>query len=279
MAILHSRLHAMETGSILLVSSGLTASLFLNLAHYYLRAILTLPAGTAPFLNFIGISLAVLIYAGAVRLLLAADPSLRRASLGVTAGVLVVQIARTIIYVWFPPSISEAVHFPAIALVSAYLLYVGIVLYRAGRRGDRGTVNALLRRVGLLLLIFAPVSTLLYGLIDLVPPEARPYVSLDFLFMVVLSAIAISVFVRHLAMPQTLMDSDALSAGFIRAFGITPREAEVIGLVGRGLSNKEIADRMHVSLTTTRTHLYNIFQKTGAGSRVDLLRIAGGYPE
>ncbi|WP_319563202.1 helix-turn-helix transcriptional regulator [Marispirochaeta sp.] len=55
------------------------------------------------------------------------------------------------------------------------------------------------------------------------------------------------------------------------------REAEVIEMLSRGMSNKEIADRLCVSFPTIRTHVYNIFKKTGASSRVELLRIASSY--
>lgn len=67
--------------------------------------------------------------------------------------------------------------------------------------------------------------------------------------------------------------------GFVSTYGITPREIELIRLVGRGMSNREIADAMGISFTTVRTHVYNVFQKTGAGSRVDLLRLVAGYRE
>jgi DNA-binding CsgD family transcriptional regulator len=277
MGMMHSRLRAPETGSLLLIVGGLTASLILNLANYYLIAILVLQA--VPYLQVMGVSIGVVIYLGAVRLLLSANPALRRISVSVTAAVIIVQLVRTVIFILLPENVTLWIHIPAISLISAYLLYVGVVLYRSGRKGENGTVDALLRRTGLLLCIFAPVSTVFYALIDLIPKSARPYVSLDFVFMVALSSIIISAFVRYLALPPNLLRDNAVSPAFIRSFGITSREAEVIGLVGRGLSNKEIADRMHISLTTARTHLYNIFQKTGAGSRIDLLRLAGGYRE
>ena len=279
MAILHIRIKRPETGTVLVVSSALVASLFLTLVRFYLVAILGRPPQAAPFTNVIGVALALLVYGGVVRLLMVAGPAQRLLSIVATGLVVAVQLARTAIYVLMPLSVTEAIHLPALAMISAYLLYVGVMLFRSGRSGDHGTVNALVRRIGLLLIIFAPVSTAVYSVIDFIPAAVRPYLSLDFLFMVALAGIALSVFVRYLALPSTLLDEGALSAAFIREFSITPREAEVIGLVGRGLSNKEIAGTMHVSAMTIRTHLYNVFQKTGAGSRVDLLRIASGYRE
>ena len=42
---------------------------------------------------------------------------------------------------------------------------------------------------------------------------------------------------------------------------ITEREREVLTLVGLGLSNTEIAPRLHVSLSTAKTHVGRLFMK------------------
>ncbi|WP_280385041.1 response regulator transcription factor [Nocardia wallacei] len=52
--------------------------------------------------------------------------------------------------------------------------------------------------------------------------------------------------------------------------GLTSREAEVLDLVSQGLSNGEIADRLHVGITTVKTHIANLMAKTGATNRVRL---------
>lgn len=52
---------------------------------------------------------------------------------------------------------------------------------------------------------------------------------------------------------------------------LTKREREVILLIGEGLRNRQIADRLFVSETTVRHHLTSIFSKLGVSSRLDLV--------
>jgi DNA-binding NarL/FixJ family response regulator len=44
--------------------------------------------------------------------------------------------------------------------------------------------------------------------------------------------------------------------------------------VGEGLSNAEIAARLHVAVTTVKTHVASLMTKTGAGNRVRLAVLA-----
>jgi DNA-binding CsgD family transcriptional regulator len=48
---------------------------------------------------------------------------------------------------------------------------------------------------------------------------------------------------------------------------LTPREAEVLGLVARGLTNDEIHVLLDLSLETVRTHLKHIYAKCGVTDR------------
>lgn len=56
-------------------------------------------------------------------------------------------------------------------------------------------------------------------------------------------------------------------------FHITEREFEVIKLIRKGLTNKEIGFDLGISVNTVNNHIANIFQKTGVRSRIDLLNV------
>lgn len=54
---------------------------------------------------------------------------------------------------------------------------------------------------------------------------------------------------------------------------LTPRESEVIALVGDGKINKEIADTLGMSLNTVKFHLSNAMQKLDARTRAQAVAI------
>ncbi|MFJ3876957.1 response regulator [Streptomyces sp. NPDC090077] len=62
--------------------------------------------------------------------------------------------------------------------------------------------------------------------------------------------------------------------GDLPVAGITPREREVLGLLGVGLSNQEIADRLHLGVTTVKTHVSSLMAKTGRDNRIRLAVLA-----
>ena len=54
------------------------------------------------------------------------------------------------------------------------------------------------------------------------------------------------------------------------AVRMTKREREVIGLLSDGLSNKEIAQKMHISTFTVKSHVHNIMEKLALHTRLEI---------
>jgi DNA-binding CsgD family transcriptional regulator len=61
---------------------------------------------------------------------------------------------------------------------------------------------------------------------------------------------------------------------------LTRREAEVVGLVSKGLSNKAVAGQLGVREGTVKIHLHNVFRKLGVSSRAGLIlrKIESDWP-
>jgi len=73
----------------------------------------------------------------------------------------------------------------------------------------------------------------------------------------------------------TIDEAIALAFGTTRprtshVLGVSPRELEVVRLVSEGLSNKEIAGRLHLSVRTVESHVRHALTKTGLVNRTQL---------
>jgi DNA-binding NarL/FixJ family response regulator len=96
---------------------------------------------------------------------------------------------------------------------------------------------------------------------------------------------------RRLAAGETLISSDEL-VEMLRLAGqtreeerearesieqLTRREIQVLEALAEGLTNREIAERLHMSVDTERTHMMNILSKLGVHSRLQALLFAARY--
>jgi DNA-binding NarL/FixJ family response regulator len=77
---------------------------------------------------------------------------------------------------------------------------------------------------------------------------------------------------------RRVIDRMAVNPAAVRASerldALTPRELEVLELVGRGLSNREIAEAFVIEESTVKTHVKRILMKLGLRDRVQAVIFA-----
>lgn len=101
---------------------------------------------------------------------------------------------------------------------------------------------------------------------------ADPVLRKALLVFLVLNSLSIAFGLRYLNRPA-YAEAGRPTTFFLERFGITEREAAVIGLLLEGASGKDIADRLYISAKTVENHVTNIYRKVGARNRVQLFRL------
>ena len=87
-----------------------------------------------------------------------------------------------------------------------------------------------------------------------------------------------TVVVREVLVPAEAPASGSAQAPFTantshqQTLGITARELEILTLIARGFSNREIATQLFVSVNTVKTHCARTFDKLGAARRTQAVQ-------
>jgi DNA-binding NarL/FixJ family response regulator len=89
--------------------------------------------------------------------------------------------------------------------------------------------------------------------------------------------------VRRVHAGEQWIDRDTMSRALDRMLrqesaeresGLTPREIEIVRMIGHGLRNKAIGERLFISEGTVKIHLHNIYEKLGLAGRLELVLYA-----
>jgi DNA-binding CsgD family transcriptional regulator len=75
---------------------------------------------------------------------------------------------------------------------------------------------------------------------------------------------------RRLLKQQLLHQIEGDLGPFSEHFDLTKREQSVLALILQGKSNKDIGTELFISNKTVKNHVYNLYQKLGVKSRLDL---------
>jgi DNA-binding NarL/FixJ family response regulator len=95
-------------------------------------------------------------------------------------------------------------------------------------------------------------------------------------FFATIRAVAAGGQVLPASLTNSLFTQIALNAAvkdktqLLKAVRLTNRERQVIDLLGEGLSNKEIAGRLHIAVHTVKSHVHNVLEKLALHSRLEV---------
>jgi DNA-binding NarL/FixJ family response regulator len=74
---------------------------------------------------------------------------------------------------------------------------------------------------------------------------------------------------------QITRERDRLTPAIIAASAsLTVREREIISLLGEGLSNRDIAERLHIAIHTVKSHVHNVLEKLSLRSRLEVVALS-----
>jgi len=139
---------------------------------------------------------------------------------------------------------------------------------------EPSTLHPLMKAYGMCALVFAPAG-LIESALQSSGIQWLSTLSLDHLFYLTWNIISMSAAVSLLKSQEGGQQSllDTVPQERINSLKLSSREVEMAVLIAQGLTNKEIAAQLFISPATVRTHIYNLYQKTGASSRIELLNM------
>ena len=106
--------------------------------------------------------------------------------------------------------------------------------------------------------------------------SSQPYLALIFIFTFFAGNTFLPLYLNY----GTLLPAFAgenrkeLSFGdFCKKYEVSPRETDIVREICNGLSNKEISEKLFISLQTVKDHTHRIYTKTNVRSRVQLINL------
>lgn len=160
---------------------------------------------------------------------------------------------------------TELFSFLSLAII-VYCIVIALLYYR--KLEDR-IMQKIGLCIGLVSIFFIPAFVIDYLFFQF----SMKYTLFTPLFYITWNLFAFYFTIRYYLMrPRNeFSDNPMPTEEFYEAYKISSREREIIPLLLKGLSNRDIADKAFISLSTVKTHIYNIYRKVGVKSRFQLL--------
>jgi DNA-binding CsgD family transcriptional regulator len=217
----------------------------------------------------ISISIALAIYILGYLVLVEIDERNKFYAKVATIFIIGVQVGRSLLYFSGQNQIVDLLHAAFISSISAYLFFIGLLMYRGFQPSWNPAIQRMVKEMGLATMIFAPLSSIIYIYLNMLKIENQ--ISLDFVIIGVWGIVVAKVLLHYLSRIGTVPVSGHVDDTFIAKYKISKREKEVLALILEGFTNKEIGEKLFISFTTARTHVSHIFEKTNVKSRIELV--------
>lgn len=151
----------------------------------------------------------------------------------------------------------------------AVLVFCVVILWsNLGKIEDRRTRN-FLRAVNIVVVALIPSASLIY-LYPIYGDLGYPCYVIAFSVMLM-----VFFFIRDHA-DREVLERGSREPEDLSKYRITERESEVVRYICKGMTNKEIAWELKISVNTVNNHVANIFEKMEVRSRIDLIRKVRG---
>jgi len=160
-----------------------------------------------------------------------------------------------------------------------YALLTGILVYAVAtvaRRMDRvrnQRFQSLIRSIVITteVMVAAMVVQIIGQLTRLAPQILSDFPLVQMAFYLVIAGLLIFHAVQYLFQgdPADYRLPDLV----VKRYGISPREQEIITMLVQGFPNRVIGEKLFISSTTVKNHIYHIYQKTGVANKVQLINL------
>lgn len=283
LAVLAARLTHPFVKRMLIVQSLFILNLALVACYYYVKQVMdlvgpsdSLELGFGIAANLLNTALyAAIISLLSLRFLLVHQKKLCMAAIAFCSLTIVLQLVHIILAVVGVGSLTGSIAWIVLTymVIACAMALTGLVLYTGRKRIEHPALQTVVAGTGLTCLLFVPLSFIEY-ILEVYSLVSYQPLSLEYLLYLMLNIIilrgAAKVLIKQ---PQNGAALGELSPETAQRFLLTAREQEMATLIAQGLTNKEIAYRLGISEATVRTHIYNLFQKVGVQSRIELLNV------
>jgi len=152
----------------------------------------------------------------------------------------------------------------AYALLASYLIHLSSRSRAVIHEHDRKLIAPFIS----LITVIQCVSLALYS--------TQAWIALIFIFIFFAGNTFLPVYLSYCTMVPSAESESSKSLSFedfCTKYEVSPRESDIIREICNGLSNKEISEKLFISLQTVKDHTHRIYIKTNVKSRVQLINL------